>query len=942
MISAKYAFILCALMLLQFQICPAAVPDREPATDTFLTQQWKRDYRRVRGAIADKNRAGKHEPCEGCSDVAANHQANIWDSDRTPCDVAARRLRALIDRLRTLPEAPDLDEYDSELAKILQRLSPSHSPSIDQDWSDYLALRRIGRRVALSNPLLNFDGVIFNRWTSTYGHVQEAFGSTVRPEGGLYVLTGLRSGTPHIRNLLKHSVFTNGPYRGRRILSIPGGVRSFDLDYDARRIVFAWVPATGRRQTHVIATVDADGGNLRQLTDGRYNDLDPVWLPNGRIVFVSTRQEITVRCNEGNRTDQAVLHSMKSDGSDVVRLSYHETNERYPSVTNDGKLIYMRWDYIDRDFCAAHNLWECFPDGRDPRAYHGNYPLPHGSWVTSGSSRDGRCDRPFAEYFMRAIPGSHKYIALAATHHSPPWGNPILIDTSVPDDSRVSQVKTLCPSCLPWSGECGRYGRKRGIYDGAKYTPLKDHCAHLEPWPLNEDFHLISWGQIPEGEQERTRNWSQELVTRIPMKWYLIDVFGNRDLVADCDVPEGGFYLGARPLRPRSRPPIIPTATYDGERRNSRDHHRATIGIMNVRYSDFAWPEDVQIKRMRIVQLFPRKWGVGSISKIETGWSVGGITRASLGTVPVEADGSIYCEAPVNKGLMFQLLDQHGVAVQTMRSLTYVHPGEQMTCVGCHEDKWKTIDFSSAMPLAFRRPPSKLEPDVGGVAPVTFGNLVRSVFQDSCLPCHKEQGKGLLDFSYNHDEPIYPDPNGKQRLSDYVWWFDSSSNQHGLGPYGGYRSFPYRFGYTESRLSKVLQDHNHRDVVAEEDLKRIILWLDLNALELGNPTYDPEDLNAQRFGGEFRWPGEIDRSNPTGVEIDRPLPVVGATQPTWPSRQALPATTASASETPRPALRPVNQPCEEPNHATENARQLKQASRSSTSILVRHGENNTK
>jgi hypothetical protein len=234
---------------------------------------------------------------------------------------------------------------------------------------------------------------------------------------------------------------------------------------------------------------------LQQLTDGIYDDLDPVWLPNGRIVFVSTRVELTVRCNFGPKTPQAVMHSMKADGTDQLRISFHETNERYPSVDNDGRLIYMRWDYIDRDFSAAHNLWVCNPDGRDPRSPHGNYPEPNDC---GDRPRDGRGDRPFAEYFMRAVPGSQKYMAIASTHHAPPYGIPILIDPTVRDDNKVSQVKVIVPQGLPFPSECGSY-TKRGLYQGISFVRIKSDCAYFDSWPLSEMFYLAPWGPIEGG-----------------------------------------------------------------------------------------------------------------------------------------------------------------------------------------------------------------------------------------------------------------------------------------------------------------------------------------------------------------------------------------------------------------------------------------------------------
>jgi hypothetical protein len=392
---------------------------------------------------------------------------------------------------------------------------------------------------------------------------------------------------------------------------------------------------------------------------------------------------------------------------------------------------------------------------------------------------------------------------------------------------------------------------------------------------LSETFYLVPWGPI-EGE---ARGGLQESYTRVPMKLYLLDAFGNRELLSDCNLAAGGYYLTARPLRPTRSPPEIPTATFQGERAGQIEHKRATLSVINVRRADRPWPPGVHIKRMRIVQVFPRPWSSPNVEAPFTGWSEGGICRASLGTVPVEEDGSVYCEAPVNKALLFQLLDEHGMAIQTMRSLTYVHPGEQLSCVGCHEDKWEAVQPTPTVPLALRRPPSPLEPEADGPAPMTFG-LVRRVFERSCIPCHTESGVPPLSFEYNMPAPTYPDPHGTSRLSDYCYWFDASNNNDGVGPYGGYRSTPLKFGFANSRMGKALLS-THRTWVTGEDMRRVMLWLDLNAMRLGTPTLDPDEVRAQETGvGTYAWPAEMDPANPTGVEKDRPLPgPAGAAEP---------------------------------------------------------------
>ena len=831
----------------------SSAPAAEASPD--VRQSWEDDYASLKAALGKRdNPYALLKTGEERKDVAHN-QSLYWESDRTPTDVALRRTEALLNAIKGMPKAPNLEALEQQLAAARSRKTEAAD-----DKETYLAVRAIGRAVALANPLLDFDRLIFNRWSSRYGHVQEAWASSVLPDGGLFVMSGLKGGQVTVRPLMENSRFENGPYKGQKILDVSKVVRSFDLSFDGNRVVFAWVQPSPR--VLKIVSVNIDGSGLRQLTDGSFDDLDPVWLPNGRIAFISTRVKLTVRCNFGPSTPQAVLHSMKPDGTDQVRISFHETNERYPSVDNNGRLIYMRWDYIDRDFSAAHNLWVCNADGRDPRSPHGNYPEPN---ARGDRPRDGRGDRPFAEYFMRAIPGSQKYMAIASTHHAPPYGIPILIDPTVRDDNKVSQVRVIVPQGLPFPSECGTY-TKRGLYQGISFVRIKNDCAYFDPWPLSETFYLAPWGPIEGG-----RGGLQEEYTKVPMKLYLLDAFGNRELLSDCNLAGGGYYLAARPLRPRPLPPVIPTATFQGERANLPEHKRATIMVADVRRTDRPWPPEVKIKRMRIVQVFPRRWESGNIEKPFTGWSEGGICRASLGTVPVEEDGSVYCEAPVNKGLLFQLLDEKGMAVQTMRSLTYVHPGEQLSCVGCHEDKWETVRSSAALPLAVRRPPSPLEPDAGGVAPVTFG-LVRPVFQKSCVPCHKEKGAPPFSFDYNMPAPTFPDPQGKSKLSDYCFWFDASNNNDGLGPYGGYRSTPLTFGFAQSRLGKALLA-THAEWVKPEDFRRIMLWLDLNAMLLGTPTLNADEQRAQETGeGTYQWPPEMDPKNPTGVEQDKPLP----------------------------------------------------------------------
>ena len=203
-----------------------------------------------------------------------------------------------------------------------------------------------------------------------------------------------------------------------------GAFLSPELSFDGQTIYFAYseCQATATYQwgehdqlSH-LSMQRRRFGICVQLTEGPADDFDPCVLPNGRIVFVSERRGGYLRC--GRHCPVYTLHSMEADGSDVICISFHETHEWNPSVNNDGMLVYTRWDYVDRDTNIAHHLWTCYPDGRDPRSFHGNYPRRRES-------------RPWMEMNIRAIPGSNKYVFSAGAHHGHEFGSLCLLDPTV-------------------------------------------------------------------------------------------------------------------------------------------------------------------------------------------------------------------------------------------------------------------------------------------------------------------------------------------------------------------------------------------------------------------------------------------------------------------------------------------------------------------------------
>jgi hypothetical protein len=317
------------------------------------------------------------------------------------------------------------------------------------------------------------------------------------------------------------------------------------------------------------------------------------------------------------------------------------------------------------------------------------------------------------------------------------------------------------------------------------------------------------------------------------------------------------------PLRPRFKPPAITPRTWQGERYGSGTHYRATISLVNAYESDIPFPAGTKIKALRIIHPTGKPWGAGVSNEPRMGYADGASGRMVLGTVPVEADGSAYFEAPVGLEIYFQALDSLGMAVQSMRSGTFVHPGEQMSCRGCHEDKWKAIPPPTQTPLAFKRQASPMTPEPTGSLPLTFSRLVMPVLRGECQPCHQSRNVTTVDFSsYN-------------ALEKWAFYFHGSSTALTLTQdHGGTRTIPGYFGARQSLMGKaLLKTHIPEKRVSADGLRRVIVWLDANSQELASF----KNPDAQRAYPQTRviWPEiDVDSTNPTGVEKNRPLPSV--------------------------------------------------------------------
>jgi len=811
---------------------------------------WEQEFRRLSYETEnDKVRKWYNE--SNVRDYVLDTSSLIQKEDTAPAAVIIRRTHALIRHLKSMQYAPDLAAEEAELKQLAEQTA-----SASDALSHYKKIAALRRRISFKNPLLNFDKILFFKnsldGTPHMVHVYGEMNECQEDNTGVYILKDAFSDSPTAVNLLNDAVIANGDHQGESLT----GERAFtpDLSYDGKRVVFAASPPGSKNRLHIYS-VNIDGSDLQQLTfddftrpswmnDKKKNigdpllpvDFDPFFLPSGRIGFLSFRRGGSGRCHGGSGST-FTLHSMRDDGSDLIRLSYHETNEWTPSVDNDGKIVYTRWDYIDRDSDVAHHFWICNPDGTDPRSPHGNYPHPlYPSAVYPGDQpfgRNGRKARPWFEWSIRAIPGtSGRYIGIAGAHHGSWVGSLIEINTTIPDDGAQSQLRRISPDIPYLESE------KRGGSTSCAATPL----------PLSKNYYLCSYT-----DSSGPGYKSRRIEPPVTFGLYLVDAFGNRELIyRDTTINS----YEPIPVVSRSKPPTIPQSTSQGED-GDKSLPQATITVLNMYESDFEWPENTEIHYMRIVQIFPKSTQV--LNQPYIGYGNESTARASLGIVPVEKDGSVKCEAPVGKTILFQALDENKLAIVGMRSATYVHEGEQLSCVGCHEDKWMATPVVS--PIAAGRAPSKLEPEPNNFRPIQFASLIQPILDSKCAPCHAQKDN-TPDFSNEFLVDRYPDRKFKTGEEKEFWTVAYENLEpfahyfHGGGNgsindtlHGGSRSLPGHVGARGSKLLSHLSPAHHDVNLSDEEVHRITLWLDLNS-EYYGAYYNCE----QQARGEFVRP----------------------------------------------------------------------------------------
>ena len=693
-------------------------------------------------------------------------------------------------------DTAELDRLEAEYKK----LTPNASEAVRKDL--YLRVRKAVRKIVFANPLLDFPELLTVKrfCQETYPDVCLNHMPWVsRPGGDICILTlAGPDAEPEARPLLQNKLG-------------PGHVHGLDLSYDAKRIVFGYAkkktnkPPEGwldrrtnfrlRREvepTHIFE-IGVDGTGLRQVTDGTWTDIDPTYLPDGKIAFISERCGCSLQCNEWDKDETSCnLYSCNPDGSEVTRLSVSKDGDYLPHVLDDGTIGYTRWEYQERGWAHIQSIWFIRPDGTGADALFAQH-----------------LNDPWSLEDVRSIPGTRpsKLVAVAAGHHTLEAGPVVVLTPSVGLNDSAG-IRIVTPSIRPpEGGMSGTPVDEEGVDDPGGF--------YMHPWPLSEKFFLVSYSSTP------NRGVASE-VDATGYAIYLIDVFGNKELIyRDPDIS----CFRPIPLRRRPKPTVI-ASTPDPARNDATLYladatHGTGLDPGRAKYLRIAhrlqWPYDHEHGGQRYAEkASPNNWTPVRI----------------LGTVPLGEDGSAYFRVPSDTPVYFQLLDENHMELRRMRSFISFQPGERRGCVGCHETREEAPGHvAKDLPKALLGEPAVPAPPPWGTRPISFLREIQPILDKHCVSCHTGlKPAGDLDFSGGlTTHPSGIPGYGHNRAFETIM----ANGLVSCSPVQGDAAVtqPLQFGSHHSRLVKSVTEGTcpGKAKLDETEMRTLVTWIDANA-----------------------------------------------------------------------------------------------------------------
>jgi mono/diheme cytochrome c family protein len=612
----------------------------------------------------------------------------------------------------------------------------------------------------------------------------------------------------------------------RKLVDSPSGqIIDLDMSYDGKTVLFSW--RRSGATTYQLFTIGVDGSGLRQLTDGASHNYNGCWLPDGGIAFLSTRKSQFAYCwtspvgilhridaNDVGNGDRHRSGELRAAAEPVPipqarQISANYLNDFTPSITNDGRIIYGRWEYVDRPAIPIQSLWTINPDGTGLSVFYGNRVLSPATFMEP-----------------RAIPGSSAILCTMTAHNGPCRGAIGVIDPIHGDNAQES-IRNLTPEVNIGQVDRGDGNNVRGPYES--------------PYPLDGELFLCSRdGTILLRDYDGTKQ---------------VTVLTPRDKI--------GFY-GPQPVRSRPRPPVRATILPPG----GAEDHWATVYVQDVYNGLEPVVQRGEVKQIAVVQEL-EKPRLADVSLRAFGFQFPvvscGATYAPKkvwGYAAVAEDGSAAFRVPAGAPIYFMALDAQGRAVQRMRSFTHLMGGEVQGCVGCHESRSQNA-LSHTRPQAFGAKPQDLTPPEWGTVGFSYPHVVQPVLDKHCIRCHNaEDAPKGLDLSGDKTDFFnvsyeYLARQGAPGQNPYTKWIPTFNGMEA----NILLIAPKYWGSPASKLAQVvLSGHPDKDGVKRVDMdepsrRRVMAWMDLNVPYYGTSR----STHYDREGCRRMLPPELDK-----------------------------------------------------------------------------------
>ncbi|MEI8234379.1 MAG: hypothetical protein WCH57_06795 [Verrucomicrobiota bacterium] len=722
--------------------------------------------------------------------------ASQWFDKSKTAEITGSMIRHVVEELGSEGKA-----FQSELNGLVAKALPPE----DAQWLDLYEKACQRRRELRLKPLsVKPQSIVFTKHYNLGGsHYAYTEGqSDAQHErhfipGSSLCLLEMDGAGPRVRTLLKDD---------------QGVIRDPAVSYDGKRILFAW-KKSDRQDDYHLYEMEVESGKTRQLTFGLgFADYEGTYLPNGDILFNSTRCVQTVDCWW---TEVSNLYTCNKDGKFLRRITFDQVHDNFPTVLDDGRVIYTRWEYNDRGQMYPQPLFQMNPDGTGQTEFYGN-----NSWF------------PTSILHARGIPGTQKVLGILSGHHCKQVGKLAEIDPAR-GRQEADGVQLIAPVRKTVAERIDCYGQKGELFQ--------------YPYPLSEDTFLVTYH--PLGYDAKTLRFKVYFMTRD----------GRREMLA------------ADPLISCNQAVLLASRQPPPDRASMVDYRQnlGTYSMQNI-YAGKALSgvEKGTVTRLRVVALDYRAAGVGSNSNGGPGGAGTVSTPPSinngswdpkivLGEATVYEDGSAFFRAPARMPLYFQALDKNGHVVQTMRSWSTLQPGENASCVGCHENKNVPALATRKTTQATLAGAESLKPFYGPARPFSFSREIQPILDQKCVSCHNERPPVAQVPTYERDRSTAPaaEPaetpgpvasadkfsllgdstlyyQSKRHWSDAYLYLTNHGKSNASVNWIGAQSIPpmlppYFAGSAKSSLLGMLEKGHHDVKLSREEFDKIACWIDL-------------------------------------------------------------------------------------------------------------------